>query len=77
MTLIDFLTDRAITMVDFAKTVGTTPATISRVVDGLVVPRRELMRRIHTETDGNVTPNDLIGLFCILPCPNIINNEDH
>lgn len=52
----------------FAKTVGTTTATISRVADGTVVPRRDLMHRIYGATNGSVTPNDLVGIYCVHPC---------
>ena len=49
----------------FAKTVGTTTATISRVADGVVVPRKALMERIYEATGGQVTPNDLVGLHSV------------
>jgi len=26
------------------------------------------MKRIHQETQGQVTPNDIFGLFCVQPC---------
>ena len=26
------------------------------------------MKRIHQETRGQVTPNDIFGLFCVQPC---------
>lgn len=68
MTLNQFLTQTSTSMAAFARSVGTTTATISRVADGTVVPRRDLMQRIHRHTEGRVTPNDLIGLFCITPC---------
>jgi predicted transcriptional regulator len=62
MKLNDFLSAEGISMGAFAKTVGTTTATISRVSDGTVVPRKALMERIHDATGGLVTPNDLVGL---------------
>lgn len=52
-------------MASFAQTVGTTTATISRVADGTVVPRRDLMHRIYQATNGLVTPDDLLGLRCV------------
>lgn len=58
----DYLAQNAISMTSFARTIGTTTATISRAIDGLAVPRKSLMERIHRATDGQVTPNDLIGL---------------
>ncbi|MEL7300879.1 MAG: hypothetical protein AAFM92_10890 [Pseudomonadota bacterium] len=68
MTLNDFLVSNSISMVAFAKSVDTTAATVSRIADGLVTPRRDLMKRIYAATEGAVTPNDLVGLYCIEPC---------
>ncbi len=62
MTLGNSLVSRNTSMAAFAAMVDTTTATISRVADGSVVPRKDLMRRIHDATDGLVTPNDLTGL---------------
>jgi hypothetical protein len=62
MTLNEFLSSRNTSMGDFAKAVGTTTATISRIADGTVLPRKSLMKRIYDTTDGKVTPNDLYGL---------------
>jgi predicted transcriptional regulator len=73
MKLNDFLDATTISMGMFAKTVGTTTATISRVADGTVVPRKALMERIHAATAGQVTPNDLVGLYCVQPCRPEIN----
>lgn len=63
-----YLLKQDISMGSFAKTVGTTTATISRIADGIVVPRKELMQRIHSATHGAVIPNDLVGLHCVNPC---------
>lgn len=71
MRLNDFLTAENTSMGDFAKTVGTTTATISRVADGIVVPRKDLMHRINVATRGLVTPNDLVGIYCTQACPNV------
>lgn len=51
-------------MAQFAMMVGTTTATISRIANGTVTPRRDLLVRIHERTGGLVTPNDLTGLHC-------------
>jgi hypothetical protein len=71
MKLNDFLTAENTSMGNFAKTVGTTTATISRISDGIVVPRKDLMQRINVATRGLVTPNDLVGIYCTQACPNI------
>ena len=63
-----FLKDRGISKSAFAVLVGTTTATVSRIGDGIVVPRKELLCRIHEATNGLVTPNDLVGLYCAKPC---------
>ena len=68
MKLNDFLSAERTSMGAFAKTVGTTTATISRVADGTVVPRKALMERIYDATAGLVTPNDLVGLYCARRC---------
>lgn len=63
MKLGDFLDLHDIPLGDFATQVGTTKATISRVMHGQVVPRRALMVDIHKATGGAVCPNDLMQLF--------------
>jgi len=68
MKLNDFLTTERISVAAFADIVGTTTATISRVADGIVVPRKALMGRIYEATSGLVTPNDLVGLHCVERC---------
>lgn len=71
MTLNDFLSSHGISKVVFAQKLNTTVATVSRISDGLVTPRRDLMKRIYTVTEGAVTPNDLVGLYCVHPCENV------
>ena len=71
MKLNDFLTSENSTMGEFAKVVGATTATISRIADGAVVPRKALMERIYAATRGLVTPHDLVGIYCAHACPNV------
>lgn len=61
MHLRDFLDENGLNLAEFGNLVGTTGATICRIVNGQV-PRRDLMVRIHQATNGLVTPNDLVGL---------------
>lgn len=75
MKLNDFLEEGGTSMGQFAQLVGTTTATISRVADGIVVPRRDLMKRIYEATEGAVTPNDLVGLYCIRPCARVLQQR--
>lgn len=63
MTLHDYLKLHDLPMTDFAEKVGTTGATICRIINGRVVPRRALMVDIHRVTGGAVCPNDLMQLF--------------
>lgn len=62
MKLNDYLAQSGTTMSAFAQKIGTTTATVSRVADGQVVPRKTLLLRIYEESEGFVTPNDLVGL---------------
>ena len=62
MTLHEYLAQNAQRPADFARGLGVSAATISRVLNGRVVPRRELMTAIHAATGGRVTPNDLLDL---------------
>lgn len=62
MHLRDFLEENGLNLAEFGSLVGTTGATICRIVNGQV-PRRDLMVRIHEATNGLVTPNDLVGLY--------------
>lgn len=63
MKLIDYLATHSIPANEFALRVGTTAATISRVANGQVMPRKALMAAILRETEGHVTPNDLFGVI--------------
>jgi predicted transcriptional regulator len=71
MTLNEYLQCTGTLMIDFARKVGTTTATISRIADGSVVPRKALILRIHKATEGRVTANDLVGTYCVEPCPSV------
>ena len=62
MKLNVFLQSHNLQSVEFAARIGTTGATLSRILSAQVVPRRGLMEAIYRETGGLVTPNDLVGL---------------
>jgi len=62
MKLDEFLNQNGLLMSDFAEKIGSTSATICRIIHGQTLPRRKLMEAIHRETRGLVTPNDLTGL---------------
>jgi predicted transcriptional regulator len=76
MKLNQFLLEQGISKSAFARKIGTTAATVSRIGDGLVVPRRGLLERIYEQTEGRVTPNDLVGLYCINPCRNVHDERE-
>ena len=77
MKLNDFLNSEEISMGAFAKTVGTTTATISRVSDGIVVPRKALLERIYEATAGLVTTNDIVGIAMENQCTRCSMSNDH
>ena len=60
MKLIDYLSMHNITQADFAQRIGTTGATVNRIVRGKVTPRRGLMAAISLATEGAVQPIDLL-----------------
>ena len=60
MKLIDYLSMHNITQADFAQRIGTTGATVNRIVRGKVTPRRGLMAAISFATEGAVQPIDLL-----------------
>lgn len=76
MKLNDFLDQNNISLSAFAAEIGTTAATVCRIGRGHVVPRRRLLERIHEATGGEVTPNDLVGLYCASPCSGADNLND-
>ena len=58
MTLDQYLTERGLTNVAFAATVGADHSTISRLRKGDQIPSRQLAAVIMEATDGAVQPND-------------------
>jgi DNA-binding transcriptional regulator YdaS (Cro superfamily) len=58
--LSDYLEARSETVVCFAARVGVAPSTIYRLIKGDTNCTADLARKINVETDGKVTPNDLI-----------------
>lgn len=60
MKLSDYLQVNQITQAEFAARIGTTGATVNRIVRGKVIPRRALMTTISEATKGDVKPLDLL-----------------
>lgn len=59
MTLAEFLAQSDETQTTFARRVGVTPATISRIAHGHhKVPEHEILWRIFLATGGKVRPDD-------------------
>lgn len=62
MKLADFLAQKGMTHVEFARAIGVTQVAVTRYVAGTRTPRRECMRRIRTVTGGAVTADDFADL---------------
>ena len=60
MKLADWLDKHSVSQADFARYVGRSKATISRIVNGRRQPSLQTMMRITKATDNEVMPND----FC-------------
>jgi DNA-binding transcriptional regulator YdaS (Cro superfamily) len=69
MKLKDWLTKTGIQPSDFAKTIETQPAAVSRYCAGTRIPEKEVMPRIVAATNGEVTPNDFYGVDVAGPQP--------
>jgi len=49
-------------LLDFAKLIGKSPAYVCCIEKGHFSPSAEMMARIHDITNGAVQPNDLVNL---------------
>ena len=58
MRLADYLRDRKIRNADFAKRIGRSDASVSRLARGLQRPDWDTLEAIRRETEGAVTAND-------------------
>ena len=47
---------------EFSRKLGVSPAAVARYASGKRIPSPEIMRRIVTETEGAVTPNDFYDI---------------
>lgn len=61
-TLGTYLRDHAITFDDFARRIGRSRSTVSRIVAGKVPVDRPTADAIYRATGGVITPNDLYGI---------------
>lgn len=62
MKLGDWIKDRKMTLEAFGHVVSADKSTVSRWVDGTVVPRPSKMREITEATGGEVTANDFMAV---------------
>lgn len=62
MDLNDWLHQMGLSQKDFAELIDRTPATVSRIVNGINRPDGETMSRIAEATSNKVTPNDFYDL---------------
>lgn len=53
-----WLHDQGLSQKEFAKSLGRTPATVSRIVNGINRPDYETLRRIKFITEGEITADD-------------------
>lgn len=58
MRLATYIAERKISVPEMAARVGVTRQALWRYVNGLRIPRTEVMRAIVDETEGHVTPAD-------------------
>ena len=56
MNLKAHIASKGITVTDFAALIGVSATTVYRYISGQRMPRRQIMRRIMTATDGAVRP---------------------
>ena len=61
MTLQDYLEETGLTQTEFAILAKTTQSTVSKYLNGRLMPRRAQLRRIAALTHGKVTANDFMG----------------
>lgn len=62
MTLEAYLRAKGITHRQFADLVGCAQPTVTRFIQGQRIPSPDLMRAIADKTNGEVTPNDFLGI---------------
>jgi transcriptional regulator with XRE-family HTH domain len=63
MKLDQWLQSQDITQTDFAARLGTTGASLSRIVAGAQWPSAPLMAAIERETGGEVTASDILASY--------------
>ena len=61
MTLREYLSDKSITVRDFAERLGVSPVTVSRWLNGQRRPEWSLLAKIEAETGGAVTAKDFVA----------------
>lgn len=62
MRLGEYLKKEGITPQEFAPKIGVKWGAIYRYNSGLRVPTKEIMQKIFDATNGEVTPNDILGI---------------
>jgi transcriptional regulator with XRE-family HTH domain len=62
MKLKDWMSKKRVSGVEFARRLGVAKATVSRYVTEDRVPRPAILRKIHDETNGEVSAPDF--MFC-------------
>ena len=62
MTLEQFLSERKLSLAEFARRIGSTTESVRRYRNHYHIPTREWMAKIVKETGGLVTANDFYGI---------------
>lgn len=62
MDLLEYAKKEGLTLSAIAESLETSVVNISRYCAGKVIPRPEMMRKIHDLTGGEVTASDFYGL---------------
>lgn len=60
MTLTQYLDQENLTAAEFGRRIGVSPAAMTRYCAGERFPNTAILRKIMSETRGQVTPNDFL-----------------
>jgi transcriptional regulator with XRE-family HTH domain len=69
MNLRTYLRMQRVTVADFAAQIGASEAAVGKWTRGERIPRRAMMARIQTATNGQVTPADFYAAHDQAPQP--------
>lgn len=73
MKLADYLTQKKIRRLAFAKLIGVSPTIVTHWCDGKAWPSADTAERIYRATAGAVTPNDFLAVRIEKQAEQLIN----